>query len=118
MKGANEFLEKEYWPEWNERFARPLAGMTDLHRPLTAQQDLAAVVVLGAVLEVGEAGGGGIYNPSLPWVQRIACSQCGYIGKGAGISHLFQRLEQRLLEFGVPACISDVEPSVEQYAVL
>jgi hypothetical protein len=42
MKGANEFLEKEYWPEWNERFARPLTGMVDLHRPLTAQQDLAA----------------------------------------------------------------------------
>jgi transposase len=42
MKGANEFLEKEYWPEWNERFARPLTGIVDLHRPLSAQQDLAA----------------------------------------------------------------------------
>lgn len=42
MKGANEFLEKEYWPEWNERFARSLTGMVDLHRRLTAQQDLAA----------------------------------------------------------------------------
>jgi hypothetical protein len=44
MKAANEFLEKEYWPEWNERFARPLAGIVDLHRPLTAQQDLAAAL--------------------------------------------------------------------------
>jgi hypothetical protein len=44
MKRANEFLEKEYWPEWNERFARPLKGMVDLHRPLTAQQDLAAAL--------------------------------------------------------------------------
>jgi hypothetical protein len=42
MQGANEFLEKEYWPEWNERLARPLSGMVDLHRPLTPQQDLAA----------------------------------------------------------------------------
>jgi transposase len=42
MKEANEFLEKEYWPEWNERFARPLTGIVDLHRPLTATQDLAA----------------------------------------------------------------------------
>jgi transposase len=42
MKEANEFLEKEYWPEWNERFARPLTGIVDLHRPLTAPQDLAA----------------------------------------------------------------------------
>src|ERR1700732_2542761 len=24
MRGANEFLEKHYWPEWNERFAKPL----------------------------------------------------------------------------------------------
>src|SRR3954469_13093515 len=44
MKGANEFLEKEYWPEWNERFARPLTGIVDLHRPLTAAQDLAAAL--------------------------------------------------------------------------
>ena len=42
MQAANEFLEKEYWPEWNERFARPLAGVTDLHRPLTEQIDLGA----------------------------------------------------------------------------
>jgi hypothetical protein len=42
MTGANEFLEKEYWPEWNERFARPLQGVTDLHRPLTAEIDLAS----------------------------------------------------------------------------
>lgn len=42
MREANEFLEKEYWPEWNERFARPLTGIVDLHRPLTAQQDLEA----------------------------------------------------------------------------
>jgi hypothetical protein len=42
MQDANQFLEKEYWPEWNERFARPLAGVTDMHRPLTPQIDLAA----------------------------------------------------------------------------
>ncbi len=44
MSGGNEFLEKEYWPEWNERFARPLKGMTDLHRPLTADIDLASTL--------------------------------------------------------------------------
>ena len=42
LKEANEYLEKEYWPEWNERFARPLTGIVDLHRPLSEQQDLAA----------------------------------------------------------------------------
>ena len=42
LTGANEFLEKEYWPEWNERFARSLQGVTDLHRPLGAEVDLAS----------------------------------------------------------------------------
>jgi hypothetical protein len=44
MTGANEFLEKEYWPEWNERFARSLQGVPDLHRPLTPQIDLASTL--------------------------------------------------------------------------
>jgi hypothetical protein len=42
MPAANQFLEQEYWPEWNERFARPLAAVADLHRPLTPETDLAA----------------------------------------------------------------------------
>ncbi len=42
LSGANEFLEQEYWPEWNERFARPLQGVSNLHRPLTPEIDLAA----------------------------------------------------------------------------
>jgi hypothetical protein len=41
---ANDFLEKEYWPEWNERFAKPLTAVTDLHRPLTAELDLASML--------------------------------------------------------------------------
>ena len=44
MQAANRFLEKEYWPHWNERFARSLEGVTDLHRPLTPQLDLASVL--------------------------------------------------------------------------
>jgi hypothetical protein len=27
-------LEREYWPEWNERFVRLLVGMTNMHRAL------------------------------------------------------------------------------------
>jgi hypothetical protein len=42
LTAANEFLEKEYWPEWNERFACPLQGVADLHRPLTPEIDLAS----------------------------------------------------------------------------
>jgi hypothetical protein len=34
MQAANDFLEKEYWPEWNTKFARPARGTEDLHRPL------------------------------------------------------------------------------------
>jgi hypothetical protein len=44
MRAANHFLEKEYWPEWNERFARPVQGVVDMHRPLTPQLDLASVL--------------------------------------------------------------------------
>ena len=44
LQAANAFLEKEYWPEWNERFARPLNGIVDLHRPLTPQIDLGAAL--------------------------------------------------------------------------
>jgi len=44
MQDANKFLEAEYWPEWNERFARPLQGVTDMHRALTPQIDLASAL--------------------------------------------------------------------------
>src|SRR5258708_15274127 len=37
MQDANQFLEAGDWPEWNERFARPLKGGTDMHRALTPQ---------------------------------------------------------------------------------
>jgi hypothetical protein len=44
MQEANTFLEEEYWPEWNERFARPLKGVTDMHGALTPQIDLASAL--------------------------------------------------------------------------
>lgn len=44
MVAANQFLEKEYWPDWNERFAKPLTTMTNLHRPLTAELDVASIL--------------------------------------------------------------------------
>lgn len=39
---ANRFLEQEYWPGWNERFALSLEGVANAHRPLTAEIDLGA----------------------------------------------------------------------------
>lgn len=44
MQAANVFLEKEYWPDWNTRFAKPPKEGTDLHRPLTSDLDLAAAL--------------------------------------------------------------------------
>ena len=44
MQGANAFLEKEYWPEWNARFARPVADFPNQHRPLTEHLELAAIL--------------------------------------------------------------------------
>jgi hypothetical protein len=38
------FLEKEYWPEWNARFARPVADYPNQHRPLTGHLELAAIL--------------------------------------------------------------------------
>src|SRR5438876_3365794 len=43
LEAANVFLEKEYWPEWNARFARPVAGFPNQHRALTPQLELAAI---------------------------------------------------------------------------
>ena len=44
LAGANAFLEKEYWPEWNAHFARPVADFPNYHRPLTPQLPLAAIL--------------------------------------------------------------------------
>src|SRR5580698_8618365 len=44
LAAANAFLEKEYWPEWNECFARPVKDYPDQHRPLSEAQDLAAIL--------------------------------------------------------------------------
>ncbi|MEO7653735.1 MAG: ISNCY family transposase [Bryobacteraceae bacterium] len=44
LAAANAFLENEYWPEWNENFARPVANFPNQHRPLTPPLDLAAIL--------------------------------------------------------------------------
>ena len=44
LQGANAFLENEYWPEWNARFARPVAEFANQHRPLTEHLELAAIL--------------------------------------------------------------------------
>src|SRR6202795_4024429 len=43
-EAANAFLENEYWPEWNERFARPVQEFPNQHRALTEQLELAAIL--------------------------------------------------------------------------
>jgi len=44
LAAANAFLEQEYWPEWNERFALPVAEVPDHHRPLAPGTELAAIL--------------------------------------------------------------------------
>ena len=44
LEEANRFLENEYWPEWNARFARPVEEFPNHHRPLHEHLDLAAIL--------------------------------------------------------------------------
>jgi len=44
IEAANAFLENEYWPEWNECFARPVKDFPNHHRALTESLDLAAIL--------------------------------------------------------------------------
>src|SRR5487761_2187951 len=44
MEAANAFLAREYWPEWNARFARPIADFPNQHRALTPALELAAIL--------------------------------------------------------------------------
>jgi len=44
LAGANAFLEKEYWPEWNAHFAQPVADFPNHHRPLTPPLHLASIL--------------------------------------------------------------------------
>jgi transposase len=44
LEAANLFLEQEYWPEWNTRFARPVADFPNQHRAVTEYLELAAIL--------------------------------------------------------------------------
>lgn len=44
LKQANEYLESEFLPEWNQRFTVTPANTTDAHRPLGATHDLPAIL--------------------------------------------------------------------------
>jgi transposase len=44
LPAANAFLENEYWPEWNECFARPVQDFPNQHRAVTETLDLAAIL--------------------------------------------------------------------------
>ena len=44
LQAANDFLEKEYWPEWNAKFTRPARGEQDLHRPLAEGFELGSAL--------------------------------------------------------------------------
>lgn len=41
LEAANGYLEREFLPDWNQRFTRAPANDTDVHRPLAAELELA-----------------------------------------------------------------------------
>src|SRR5271157_5564018 len=43
LEEANRYLELEYLPQWCSRFSREPANLTDAHRPLRAEHDLAEI---------------------------------------------------------------------------
>ena len=93
LQDANKFLEAEYWPEWNERFARPLNGVVDVHRALTPQIDLAS-----ALSHVEQRLVGNDYTVSFAWPYQIARSEVrpGMRGKSLRIElHLSGTLRAR-----------------------
>lgn len=44
LEAANDFLEKEYWPEWNAKFTQPASGPGDLHRPVAEGFELGSAL--------------------------------------------------------------------------
>jgi hypothetical protein len=44
LEAANAFLEQEYWPEWNTRFAQPVADFPNQHRAVTEYLELATIL--------------------------------------------------------------------------
>lgn len=44
LEGANQYLDEEFLPLCNKRFAQPAADPTDAHRPLLREHDLAAIL--------------------------------------------------------------------------
>jgi len=44
LEAANAFLEQEDWPEWNARFAHPIADYPNQHRALTPALEWAAIL--------------------------------------------------------------------------
>jgi transposase len=44
LADANKFLEQEYWPQWNERFAKPIADYPNQHRTLGSHLELAGIL--------------------------------------------------------------------------
>jgi hypothetical protein len=53
LEDANRFLEQEYWPEWNLKFARPIAEFPNQHRPLGPHLDLAGILCHAAERVIG-----------------------------------------------------------------
>jgi transposase len=87
LEAANAFLEKEYWPDWNAHFARPVADFANQHRALTPQLDLGAILC-----HVEERVIGNDYTFSFAGRRH----QIGRQDAQAGMRHQRLRVELRL----------------------
>jgi hypothetical protein len=87
LEQANTYLEKEFLPEWEERFTRPAANATNAHRPLGAEHDLAAILSVVQSRVIGN-------DYTLRWEGRTY--QIARADIKAGLRGARVRMEQRL----------------------
>jgi transposase len=73
LKAANEYVEKEYMPLWNERFTVRPASEGDAHRPLGKEHDLASILSHVEQRNIREdytiRYGGGLYQVTREQIQ-------------------------------------------------
>ena len=87
LEDANRYLEEDFLPKWNERFARAAANAANAHRPIGGRQDLASVFARVETRRVDN-------DYTVPWNGRKWQIPKAAIGPGLRRSSI--RVEERL----------------------
>ncbi len=87
MEAANRYLEEDFLPKWNERFARAAANAANAHRPIGGRQDLASVFARVETRRVDN-------DYTVPWNGRKW--QIPKAAIGPGLRRCSIRVEERL----------------------